>query len=509
MYHSPFFFFQLATFLRSELQGSQLSECYSQQKDELMLVFLKPDGMEFCIRADLSQGVSILSFPDEPARSRSNSVSLFPEILAQPLEEVLAFRDDRLFRLRFGNGLFLSFKMYGQRSNLILHEEDKVLSVFNHHLKKDMEAVPLPGPLPASAYEWHPDPDELRRRCLGFSKRMWKYWAGISASGAQREAFLQMLETLRNPAIYFLCREENEAFVSFFPHAEILFESKDIREVSNRYYRLYWQVTYFEKEKSRCLLDFQQSRNRVLERIQLLEHEVLNSLKDSDFRLKADLLMAYGSSILPGLEKVSLQAFDGSGEVEILLKKDLSYSQNAERFYRKARGKQADLERIENSLLEWKEKNAAMLKTIAALEEARDLRSLRKLVPERDKPKQEQDDGTLPFHLLHFMDYEIRIGKNAKGNEELLRLSHKDDLWLHARDVPGSHVLVRTKKGQNIPRPVLERAAELAAFYSKAKNESLCPVMLTERKYVRKIKGAAAGMVKVEKEKTLLVTPKL
>ena len=171
MYHSPFFFFQLASFLRNELQGSQLFECYSQQKDELVLVFLKPDGMEFCIRADLSQGVSILSFPDEPARSRANSASLFPEILAQPLDEVLAFRDDRLFRFRFGNGLFLSFKMYGQRSNLILHDGEKVLSVFNHHLKKDLDAVPLPGPPPSFAYEWHPDPDELRGDARAFPKK--------------------------------------------------------------------------------------------------------------------------------------------------------------------------------------------------------------------------------------------------------------------------------------------------------------------------------------------------
>jgi len=69
-------------------------------------------------------------------------------------------------------------------------------------------------------------------------------------------------------------------------------------------------------------------------------------------------------------------------------------------------------------------------------------------------------------------------------------------------------VLVRRKKGQNTPQPVLERAAELAAYHSRARNESLSPVMLSERKYVRKVKGLAAGQVRVEKEKTLLVSPK-
>jgi predicted ribosome quality control (RQC) complex YloA/Tae2 family protein len=245
-----------------------------------------------------------------------------------------------------------------------------------------------------------------------------------------------------------------------------------------------------------------------LDRILLLEHEVLQALQDSDFRLKADLLMAYGQNLPAGLEKVRLPAFDGSAEVEIALKKDLSITQNAERLYRKSRGKQADLERVQKSLADWKTRAAELGKTIASMEEVRDLKSLRKLLPETQNTKADQGEADLPYHQLSFMQYEIRIGKNAKGNEELLRISHKDDHWLHARDVPGSHVLIRKKKNQNTPQPVLERAAELAAFHSKGRNESLCPVMLTERKFVRKIKGAAAGQVKVEKEKTLLVSPR-
>jgi predicted ribosome quality control (RQC) complex YloA/Tae2 family protein len=194
--------------------------------------------------------------------------------------------------------------------------------------------------------------------------------------------------------------------------------------------------------------------------------------------------------------------------VEIRLKKDLSIPENAERLYRKSRGKQADLERVQKNLSAWKEKAQELRSALLAVADCKDLKSLRKLVPAKEKPSNLQEDSDLPFHLIHFLQYEIRIGKNAKGNDELLRISHKDDHWLHARDVAGSHVLVRKRKGQNTPAPVLERAAELAAYYSRGRNESLCPVMLTERKYVRKIKGSAAGLVKVEREKTLLVSPK-
>ena len=476
-----------------------------------MMVFLKPDGSEFSIRADLSQGVSILSFPEEPGRSRANSVNLFPEILAQKVDDVEVFRDDRLFRLCFQNGLKLSFKMYGQRSNLILHDDMKVHSVFNHHLRKDLLEIPMAAPLPPSAFEWHPDADELRRRCPGFTKRIWQYWSELSSSAAEAkkpELFFGLLHNLQHARSLFICRSGQEAFVSFFPIGEILFESENLPELSNRFYRLFWQINHFEQEKKKSLQILQESRIRALDRILLLEHEVLQALQDSDFRLKADLLMAYGQNLPAGLEKVRLPAFDGSGEVEIALKKDLSITQNAERLYRKSRGKQADLDRVQKSLADWKTRAADLGKTIASMEEVRDLKSLRKLLPEAQNSKADQGEADLPYHQLSFMQYEIRIGKNAKGNEELLRISHKDDHWLHARDVPGSHVLVRKKKNQNTPQPVLERAAELAAFHSKARNESLCPVMLTERKFVRKIKGAAAGQVKVEKEKTLLVSPR-
>jgi predicted ribosome quality control (RQC) complex YloA/Tae2 family protein len=90
-----------------------------------------------------------------------------------------------------------------------------------------------------------------------------------------------------------------------------------------------------------------------------------------------------------------------------------------------------------------------------------------------------------------------------------LKLSHKDDLWLHAKDVSGSHVIIKYQSGKNFPKDVIERAAQLAAYNSKRKNESLCPVMVTAKKYVRKRKGDPAGAVVVEREEVIMVEPKL
>ena len=100
------------------------------------------------------------------------------------------------------------------------------------------------------------------------------------------------------------------------------------------------------------------------------------------------------------------------------------------------------------------------------------------------------------------------IGKNSKNND-LLTQKHafKEDLWLHAKDVSGSHVIIKYQSGKKFPKPVIEKAAQLAAYYSQRKTDSYCPVMYTPKKFVRKPKGAAPGAVIVEKEEVILVEP--
>ena len=114
----------------------------------------------------------------------------------------------------------------------------------------------------------------------------------------------------------------------------------------------------------------------------------------------------------------------------------------------------------------------------------------------------------LPYHEFEYEGWQIFIGRNAKANDELtLKVANKDDLWLHAKDVAGSHVIIRQKPGQNFPTKVIETAAALAAANSKRKTDSLCPVIYTLKKFVRKMKGAPAGQVIVEKEEVVLVEP--
>ena len=107
-------------------------------------------------------------------------------------------------------------------------------------------------------------------------------------------------------------------------------------------------------------------------------------------------------------------------------------------------------------------------------------------------------------------DFEILVGKGAKDNDFLtFRVAKSSDLWLHAADYPGSHVVVKNPNRKEIPLKTLIEAAQIAAFFSQAKTQSKVAVHYTQKKFVNKPKGAAAGLVSLASFKTLFVEPKI
>ena len=105
--------------------------------------------------------------------------------------------------------------------------------------------------------------------------------------------------------------------------------------------------------------------------------------------------------------------------------------------------------------------------------------------------------------------YEILVGRGARANDQLtFRLARPHDLWLHAADYPGSHVVVRNPRRTEIPQRTVIEAAQLAAYYSQAKQDAKVAVHYTQRKFVAKPKGAAPGLVRIASFRSMLVVPR-
>jgi predicted ribosome quality control (RQC) complex YloA/Tae2 family protein len=103
--------------------------------------------------------------------------------------------------------------------------------------------------------------------------------------------------------------------------------------------------------------------------------------------------------------------------------------------------------------------------------------------------------------------FTLLVGKNSRQNEEVtFHLASANDLWLHARGVPGAHVIVKSG-GRTVPEETIREAAALAAYYSQSRAAGSVPVDVTEQRYVRHMKGGGPGMVTYERERTIHVAP--
>ncbi len=121
-------------------------------------------------------------------------------------------------------------------------------------------------------------------------------------------------------------------------------------------------------------------------------------------------------------------------------------------------------------------------------------------------------DIRVPYRRYQLSDgYEVWVGRNAKQNDMLTtRDARKYDLWLHARGVSGSHTVLRVPRRQETPPArIVEKAAAIAAWHSKARTSELAPVIVAEKRYVHKPRKSPLGTVVVEREEVLIVKPEI
>jgi predicted ribosome quality control (RQC) complex YloA/Tae2 family protein len=513
--HNNFYFLrQLSAALQPALTGSVVSECFSQSKDELILRF-EMQRQSLVIKASLLPTFSCLSFPDTFQRARRNSVDLFTELVGRRVTGIRQFNNERSFALTLSDNFVLLFKMHGNRTNIVLFTNNVASGLFRKNLTADLNLnlEMLDREVDWSYEHFEKHADHLKAVYFTFGKVVWKYLedqAFFQKTLPERwDALQRVLEHLTTPT-YFITRIEDKPVLSLLKTGEIQKIWTHPIEAANDFYYTFTQGYTFSKEKE-ALLTLLRTKlgagslycEKNLTRLSQLKN-------DNYYRVWADLIMANLHAIPTGSEKVILENFYADQKpVEIKLKKDLSPQKNAELLYRKAKNQHMEIERLEAAVEQKQEELRRIGENMREVEAAADLKALRGLKAAlRPADYEKKETSTLPYYEHQWQGYIILVGKNAQSNDVLIsKHSHKGDLWLHAKDVAGSHVLLKYQSGKNFPKDVVEYAASLAAYNSKRKNESLCPVIVTPRKFVRKRKGDPAGAVIVEREEVILVEP--
>ena len=516
--HTNYYFLKaLAARLDAKLTGWVIGTCFSQEKDEVVIGFYA-DRQEFYIKAVMQPDFATLVFYDEFRRAKQNSVDLFSEMYGCQVQQVVGYKNERAFGILLENGFLLVFKLFGNRSNLLLFQEGAFKEMFRHKLIADQHLTPagFHRRIDQTFQNFAAQGFSIQKIYPTFGKIILQYIESqhLNTPEATWEFVQDLVGQLIHPQFYITQlppkpRLAPETHLLLLPLGNIQFQTDDPLEAANRFYGAYARINFFEKERNAVLRSLEkrkaQTENYLLKGYEK-RSELENESRNEQF---ANILMANLHVLETGMEKAELYDFYHDKPIVIKLKKDLSPQKNAEIYYRKAKNSGIEIQKLRQILTA---KEAELLKIEERLTELAtldNLKTLRKYLKDNGLDN-EKNNPDLPdlFKSYNYLGFEIKVGKNAKNNDLLLqRYAYKEDLWLHAKDVTGSHVIIKYQAGKTFPEPVIEKAAGLAAWYSKNRKENLCAVIVTPKKYVRKTKDLVEGQVIVEKETVLLVEP--
>ncbi len=494
------------------MPGHTLQAAFSQEKDEILLSFAL-EGKEFFIKAIQTPRFSSLHFPQSFHRARQNSVDLFPSLIGQKVERVVVQEQERSFYLQFTHGFVLLFKLFGNRSNLVLFRNGIAQEIFHKKLTKDLELnyQQMGNQLALTEEAFLQQPDNLRKLIPTLGDLPLAY---LQAQGYDQKepsqkwaAVQQLLQELDSPRFYMITFNK-QLRLSLLPLGQIEETFSNPMEALNAFVpafrsQEYYQVHYAATHKA---------LRKKVDGAQKIWMQVQDTLENwqhgTPYSQTADVIMANLTNITSGAKEATLYDFYQDKERVIKLHPTESPQKTAERLYRKAKNQNIELQLLQERASRKEAEVEQLTVQLNALEQAETSTQLRDFLKKYTKETAYASAPDLPFYAFELATFKIWVGKNAKANDKLtLHHTHKDDLWLHAKDVPGSHVVIKQQSGKPFPEQVIEAAAQLAAYYSKRKQDTLCPVLYTPKKYVRKPKGAAPGSVKVEREKVILVKP--
>ncbi len=441
-------------------------------------------------------------------------MDLFGKMIGGKVTGIRLFENERSFAILLSDNQLLLFKMHGIRSNILLYEHETVMELFRNNIAADETLMyeTLDRTIDWSYEAFLAEHKKLASLYFTFGKPVWKYLEQQNFQSLSIEEQWQEIQVVRKQleaSRFYISVLDNNFVLSLLPVGQIQKEFTDPIKALNEFFYVYTAQNALVRERASALSAVRQKILGAENYYQKTFGKLAEVEQDNHYKVWADVLMANLHQVQQGVSKITLENFyDNNQPIEIKLRQDSSPQKNAESYYRKAKNQHIEIQRLQQAL-EAKEKELSRLQQqLAILEQTEDLKSLRKLTSEQGHQKKEKQDAPVPYHEMEFNGFRILVGKNAQSNDIVtFKFSYKDDLWLHAKDVTGSHVLIKHQANKPFPKDVIEYAAQLAAYNSKRKTETLCPVVVTPKKYVRKRKGDPAGAVVVEREDVILVEP--
>lgn len=515
----------IARELSTLLCGATLVRAWSQQKGVATLVFAMGSD-EIPVVIDVHAKDASITVRQSAQRALRNCIDIFPGLLGQSLGAVVKLEHDRVISFIFSHDVLHVELFSAGRGNILCCHEAMVTDALHRRTERIGHAfstLPRVSAEPLVRAEL-----TLLQDLSTCAHRLGKHYAeevciraGLSPSllveqlsADQRElvtaCVVSLLEQCRTCTQYLILRRGDDVLLSLIPlHGWQVGESHDSVLEAVR-------IVSFRRRSDRTFRDEQQRQLRSIDAlIGKISRTLQAVLGDEDatgrsgrYRSWADTLMAQQDIQRTGMNHLELVNVVSGESETIPLRRESTILENATSLYAKARDAEQAARRREQRIPELRRRLDDLYGERNRIAAARSLSDLPKHPPAMDN---QQNTRTPVFREFRLDDkHTLYVGRSAANNDELtMKFARQQDWWMHVRGASGSHAVLRGVSGPKIPKQILEVAAAITAYYSQARNASYVPVVYTQRKYVRKPKGANVGAVVIDREQTVMVRPSL
>ena len=542
-------------------EKDELQITIKKEKDTVRLLLTADAGLaRACITE--TQKVSPMTAPAFLMLLRKHIGSGRLTSVEQPdFERILVFTFEHLDEMGDPSEKRLIVEMMGRYSNLIFVDKDGRVLDCVHRVTPDISSVRTV--LPGVQYEAAPSQgrrnplEETREGFLqalaeaggtvgkvipnlytGFSRvtgEEMAHRAGVSGdthtealTEADRNRLADVFQTLMRriregnfePCVAFEGGEPREfsAFpLTIYPEGERR-EMDSISQALESFYDLRSRTALIRQRSADLRQVVKTALERTAKKLDLQQEQFRDTEDREQYRIYGELLNTYGYGLNPGAKELTCTNYYDGQEITIPLDPTLTAGENSKRYFEKYNKKKRTYTALLTQL-ETTQQNLDYLRSVSLAlnmaENESDLAELRRELQEsgyiRSGGSKKGKRKEAPAHPLHFVTedgYHIYVGKNNLQNEALtFEFAAGNDMWFHAKQRPGSHVIVKRNGREELPDHIYEIAAGLAAYYSSGQDAPKVEVDYTERKNLHKSPGQPKGFVIYHTNYSMLVSP--
>ena len=519
---------RLAEELSELLDGFVLTCAWSQAKDSAILVFTKGHE-EVVLECDVSSANGTFFRRDSMRRARRNTLNIFESAYGQSVACVMKHANDRIVCILLSECQIHAEFFSGGSGNLVLVQNDVVTDAL--HDKHDRIGTAYHD-RPAT----HKDRVENRSafRVISDMNPLLGKWYAIEScrragidpdvvyssltehqkSELQTSAELLLATAERSKTWYVLSMDDQIVL------STIVLTNSAVIDSFDSVLKAIAKTLALRARKSSFLEQQRLVQSVLTKRLARLESTIANLRLDqardsraADYKRFGDMLMTQPDLQRSDMTSIEILDWTTDEVVVVTLQPTCSLLENAQRYYNKSRTSLRSSQEREKRLPKLEAEVMYLRKLLHSSETVTEIDQLPQL-PSHLQRMDNQHATKSPeeqYRVFQIDDqHTLYVGKSAANNDQLtMKFARQQDWWLHVRGASGSHAVLRGVQGPKIPKQVLETAAAITAYYSQARNASYVPVVYTQRKYVRKPKGANIGAVVIDREQSIMVKPSL